>query len=156
MGSKDRGLATRYTPAMRTALAILVSGFLCGCAAGPARLSQSPVPVDFSLEVRDYSPDAGALYIVEPDRWFRAATGADPVVQIYPPATRQLTPEQMASLWRLAEGMASSDADDAGSAWLSVHLTANGERATARLDPAADAEAAGLISELRRLAWVRP
>lgn len=134
---------------------MLVSGMLCGCAATPVRLTASPVPPDFSIEVRDYEPDAGALYIVEPDRWFRAATGAEPVTQTYPAATRLLSAEQMAALWEAIEATGEDLGDDAG-AWLVVDTTANGRRTRARLNPATDENAGRLIAELRRLAWVRP
>jgi len=156
MGSKDSGAGPGYTPPMRTAIAIVISGMLGACAAVPVRVTDNPVPPDFSLEVKDYSPDGGALFIVEPDRWFRAAAGAEPIEQVYPPATRLLTPDEMTLLWELVRAAETDPPESPASAWLAVETNADGKRRRATLSPDADPDARQLIAELRRLAWIRP
>jgi hypothetical protein len=136
---------------MRTVLAMLAL-LIPGCAGAPGRLTDSPVPPDFALVVLDWTHGSGALFIVEPDGVFRAATGAEPGVQRYPPATRRLSAGQMASVWEAASAVR----DRAGTAGgpVAVELTAGGSRRSVRLDPAADAEAGALVGALRRLAWL--
>lgn len=146
---------------MRLLGTILLVTALGGCSVGSARLTTTSVPPDFTLEVRDATGE-GALFIVEPDRWFRAATGAIPDGYFYPPATRLLTPEQMESLWRAVEASGVLDAkpgiedvETAGSP-VRVYVQVNHQRTVAAPDLTTDAGAAMLLEELRELAWIRP
>lgn len=154
MGVKDRGTGARYTPPMRRAGAVLLVVTISGCASGPGRLTESPVPPDFALEVRDYTPGAGALYIVEPDRWFRAAAGAEPSVQVYPRATRRLTTTQMEAVWNAFASLSVGEGEEQAS--LIIASTAEGASGRLLLNPANDPQAAELLAQLERLAWLRP
>jgi hypothetical protein len=151
---------------MRLLAMILLTGLLIGCSASPARLSDSTVPADFTLEVRDSTGD-GELFIIEPDRWFRAATGATPDGYFYPPATRLLTPKQMEAVWAAVQ--ASGVIENRGRSTeptqvdqevsqspVRIDVQVNHKRTIVGVDPAADSRAAALLDELRQLAWITP
>jgi len=143
---------------MRLLAMILLTGSLLGCSASPARLTDSTVPTDFTLEVRDATGD-GALFIVEPDRWFRAATGAIPDGHFYPPATRLLTPEQMEAIWAAVEVSGVLDersrnlSTAPGHLW--VQVQANHERITSQLE-VDSVDSRALLAELQALGWIKP
>jgi hypothetical protein len=151
---------------MRLLGMFLLAAALLGCSSSPARLSDSAVPADFTLEVRDSTGD-GELFIIEPDRWFRAATGARPDGYFYPPATRLLTPEQMAAVWAAVQ--ASGVLENRGRLTeptqmdqvvsispVRIDVQVNHKRTILGVDPAADSRAAALLDELRQLAWITP
>lgn len=148
---------------MRSTASILLGSLLLGlglggCASSQGTITTNPVPRDFTLEVRDTSrgTDKAALFIVEPDRWFRAAIGTMPESNWYPPATRQLTPDQMASVWGAFEPITNLEPDRADDRVPTIVVDAmvQNTRFQSAFDPEVDQSGKELLALLRRLAWL--
>ncbi len=151
-----------YTLAMHRMVLASVICTLGGCATNSARVTDNPVPSDFSLEVREPAgPDrSGALFIVEPDRVFRAATGPTPDGNWYPPATRRLTPDQVSAVWLAIEALAGVETGSNEAAGVPmpplvfVSSWYDGGRWMWAADPASNSQLDTLLKTLRRYAWI--
>lgn len=71
-----------------------------GCAAPRAAVTPEGYPGDFSLTLLVDDERGKRLFLVEPNRTLRAATGDGVHRELYPPRTAKLTHAQMAALWR--------------------------------------------------------
>lgn len=143
-------------------LSILVSGLLAGgCSSPRPALSVGQVPEDFALELRLHPTEQheGAVYIVEPNRTLRAAAGGNLSGPYYPPQTRTLTSTQMLRVYNLLaeSGVLESEAQaEESAAPLDLYVSAGGRRRGVPVGPDERADLEPLVSELDRLAWVRP
>ncbi len=167
-----------------SAIATLVTPALQGCASDAPRGNRihtlRTTPTDFVLSVtvgKDGIPHTegsprtaannGARFMVEPDRAFRAAFGPGCTPSTYPGLTRVLSPSQADRLWlrlsrsqwgasnaAFAGGMVHADEPvPAGHALVTFH--SNGTWKSALL-PATDDAIAGLMADLKTLAWSPP
>ncbi|RMH13795.1 MAG: hypothetical protein D6695_02965 [Planctomycetota bacterium] len=144
-------------------VAMILAAWMAGCASTRPELRVGAVPSDFALELRVAADDQrpGALYIVEPDRVLRAATGPDVTRQMYPAPTRLLTPGEMERVYNLlvetqiVEKSPESTAP-MGTTPLSLYVCAGGRRKVIAIGPAETLDLDPLVRELDRLAWVRP
>ena len=139
-------------------------------------------PADFVLAATVYSPKSmeradlprslrPARYIVEADGVLRAAVGPGSETTTYPGQTRQLTPREFDTLWRIVR---ESGLLDAGSVWrvenpdevtrasdrttALVYVGYEGKRTTVRMlldrSGAESVAAERLVDRLAELAWV--
>jgi hypothetical protein len=185
----DRPRNDRLTlTTVAAALVALGAGFGTGCrSASPApppvaKAIPEDRPKDFIFAATIYSPksmrDASlprslkpARYIIEADGVLRAAVGPGSTVETYPGQTRQLTPRQFDSLWRLVRDSGMLDPGNAsrvddpetiqrepGRTTALVYIGYGESRTTLRIvldrtgEGAVNAEK--VIDKLAELAWV--
>lgn len=168
---------------------LLLSVMIClgtaGCRSSgsvPSDASPRAYPADFALVLtvrgsaeadtgRDREPrHRSAQHVLTPDRLLRVALGPGVHADLYPPASAQVSIEQMALLYRLAAA-ARESADEASSPsetsparpappptvasanpiTYRLTLTAHGQRWTYRFPPRENAAATALLDELIRL-----
>lgn len=150
--------------------------FAGGCASNASRRLGAP-PSDAILSVtvmpqrprfqrteREFAP---ARYVVEADGVLRAAVGEGVTVQTYPGRTRDLTPDEWATLWdtllatgvldpedpRAIEGEMSLSPDPLRRAV--IWARGGGRSAGMVIDPSRDESTAALVTLLEELAWIR-
>lgn len=149
---------------------------LGGCASSASRRLGAP-PSDAILSVtvmpqrprfqrteREFAP---ARYVVEADGVLRAAVGEGVTVQTYPGRTRDLTPDEWATLWDTLLATGVLDPDDPRAIEGEMSLTPDplrraviwarggGRSAGMVIDPSRDDPTAALVTLLEELAWIR-
>jgi hypothetical protein len=87
---------------LKVYMVLLAAACLVACAPqAPDRITADGYPADFSLTLLVDDADGRRLFLVEPDRTLRAATGGGVHAGLYPPRTAKLTRGQMRALYEL-------------------------------------------------------
>lgn len=144
---------------------LLLALTLVGCAPRARDLTLNNPPADFAFALTLLEPPAPnetepaepVLFILEPDRWLRVATGPGVAQPRYPLATRRLSHAQFTRLWNLTleSGFTDQPPHESGSVQpVHLWLTAAGVRHELAFDQSQPPDLLPLIDELHRLAWL--